>query len=712
MKILYLVAFIFALSGWGMLPYRIFIKQTRSLLERFLIFQAFGFTLSWLFIFLLASLHLLVPMLIHLWILTGCVIYLLLWKKEVFPGGWRDDIFDKETDSNIRALRVLFSSLIVVAYGIFFYFAFAPTTTWDPLDYHYVMPREWLSQGGFVDLPKLMYSNFPASVELIWLTGMVLFGEIVANLFTWWFGVLMGLTILLIGRKYFSPIAGWIGLALFLSLSIVYTEEIPGGVIDLAVFTFNLLCVYFAVRYSEDRNRENLILTIVFASNGLAMKHSAILSLVFAVLIILFSFIQKKDTIRGILTSILVIAASCILPLLWYIKSYIYTGNPVYPFLEGVFHPGTKNSIDILYWSNPNFTRDLSDLVTYWYNVITDVGMVQFRFRLINGIYLGLLPLVIWAIRKPGWHRAFISYAFFMIILLMYQAPGEPRYQLAAWAVMGIACVYGLFESGIMRDSTMRRLIPLTLIVPITIMMIMCVHENRNKNGYIWGTDSREVYYQKNVGVYPLIEYMNKKTDDNSLVVWCDPRVYLFERDYIPAYPFDVPLLPPWRENTETITAEFKTIGVTHLGFTMAANYRAWVTAVILEQAEIDNIHEGVMYVEDSFAPGYKYEEGKVLDFAFKPMDIRARAIGPLSPRALQLASYATHGIDYVKKDDLWQYRADLNILQAERADDIDVIMIRKLLEMRNDGFLKPVLALQTEGILFEMNYARLENTN
>jgi hypothetical protein len=712
MKILYLAAFVFALSGWGMLPYKIFIKQNRTYLERFLIFQAFGFTLTWLFLFLLASLHLLIPTLIHLWIFTGCVFCLLQWRKGTFPGGWWDDLLQTESDSNIRALRILFSSLIVVAYVLFFYFAFAPTTTWDPLDYHYVMPREWFNHGGFVNLPKLMYSNFPASVELIWLTGMALYGEIVANLMTWWFGGLLGMTLLLIGKKYFNSIAGWIGLALFLSLPIVFTEEIPGGVIDLAVFTFNLLCVYFAVRYSEDRNRENLILTILFASNGLSMKHSSLLSLVFAVLIIFYSFIKKKETSRGILTSILVLSVSFVLPLLWYIKSYIYTGNPVYPFLEGVFHPGAKHSIDILYWSNPNFTRNLSDLLTYWYSVITDVSMVQFRFRLINGIYLGLLPLVIWAIRKPGWHRAFISYAFFMIILLMYQAPGEPRYQLAAWALMGIACVYGLFESGIMRDATMRRLIPLALIVPITIMMVMCVHENRNKNGYIWGSDSKKAYYQKNVSVYPLIDYMNTQTADNSLVVWCDPRVYLFEKDYIPAYPFDVPLLPSWHETTETIAMEFQKDGVTHLGFTMAANYRAWVVGVILEQAEIDNIHDGVMYIEDSYAPGYKYEEGKVLDFASNPMDIRARAIGPLSQRALQLASYATHGIEYVKKDDLWQYRVDLNILQSERADDIDVIMIRKLLDLRNKGFLKPVLALQTEGVLFEMNYSKLETTN
>jgi hypothetical protein len=60
MKILYLAAFVFALSGWGMLPYKIFIKQNRTYLERFLIFQAFGFTLTWLFLFLLASLHLLI----------------------------------------------------------------------------------------------------------------------------------------------------------------------------------------------------------------------------------------------------------------------------------------------------------------------------------------------------------------------------------------------------------------------------------------------------------------------------------------------------------------------------------------------------------------------------------------------------------------------------------------------------------------------------
>ncbi|MFH1516122.1 MAG: hypothetical protein ABIG42_11775 [bacterium] len=709
MNLIYLIAFVLALSGWGMLPYLKLVRTERPVLERFLIIQAIGFTMTWLFVFLICALKILHPTWIHLWGFAGLIIYSVKFRAKAFNGGWWEDLLSGFNCRNQRAFALMLASLAILAYVIFLYFSHAPTTTWDPLDYHYVLPREWLQNGGFVNLPKLMYSNFPASVELIWLCGMALMGDIIANHFTWWFGFLLGLTLLHIGRQWFINLSGWIGLVLFLALPIVYTEEIPGGVIDLAVFTFNLLTIHFALLYTRHERTEDAVFAWLFASNSLAMKHSSVLSLVFAVIAIAYVFYKKGNFAKGIKASALLFICAFILPLLWYVKSFVYTGNPVYPFLNSVFNPSSKLSVDILYWSNPNFTRDFLDWLTYWYDVITDVGMVQFRFRLINGIYLGMLPFIYWVIRKPGWHRGFIAYSFFMIFLLLYNAPGEPRYQLAAWGVLGIALAMGLYESGIMRDSTMRRLIPLALIVPITVMMIMCIHENRNRHGFILGKDSSRDYYMKNVGVYPLIDYMNTETPEDSLVIWCDPRVYLFEREYIPAYPFDTGNLPSWENDAISIVKKWQEMGVTHLGFTSAANYRAWMVVVILEQAEIDDVNSGVVFIEDQFAPGYKYEEGRKLDFSPHPMDRRVQRLGPLTPRAMQLASYATNGIERVFKDGEWFYKADLEILLKERADDIDVKMIRKLLEIGNMKFLSPVETVQTEGILFELNYARLD---
>jgi len=316
--------------------------------------------------------------------------------------------------------------------------------------------------------------------------------------------------------------------------------------------------------------------------------------------------------------------------------------------------------------------------------------------------------LIYWSIKKPGHHRTFIAYSFFTIILLAYQAPGEPRYMLAAWALMGIACGFGLYESGIMRDISFRRIIPLALILPITIMLVMCVHENRKKNAYILGREDLRSYYMVNVADYSLVDYMNTKTPENSTIIWCDPRVYLFQRNYIPAYPFDSGNLPSWQKPELEIVEGWRKLGVTHLGFTMAANYRAWIVAVILEQSEIDGVASGYMYIENNIAPGYKYEEGTKLMFQFMPMKRRVESLGPLTPRSLQLASYATHGIDFIIKDGMPCYRADIKELLENRADDIDVVMVRKLIRISDLGFFKLAKYARSEGILLELNYEPL----
>lgn len=700
-----MVFFIFSLSGWGTYPYIKFFKKERDPLERFLIIQAIGLTLTWLFTFTICAFKVLIPTFPHLWVFGGAVLYLINMRKGVLKVGWYSGLISDIQDRHMKSLVILLGSIITLTFAIFLYFNFAPTSTWDPLDYHYVLPSQWLANGGFVNLPEIMYSNFPASVELIWLTGFALRGDIVANLFTLWFGILMVLSLVLAGKRFFNTAAGWIGAVMFLALPIVYTEEIPGGVIDLAVFTFNILAVYFAVLYIKDNHREDFFLSWLFASNGLAMKHSSLLTVIFIVFLFLYKGYREKTISISRQRSINFLTYAFILPLPWYIKSIIYTGNPVYPFLNGIFNPGSNLSIDILYWSNPNFTRGFFDWLTYWYRVITDVSMVQFRFRLIDGIYLGMLPFLYWAVKKPGYHRAFIAYSFFVILLLLYHAPGEPRYQLAAWGLLGIALGFGLFESGVFKDSTMRYIYPLALIAPITIMLVMCVHENRNKSRYILGRESRRDYYMKNIGVYPLISYMNEKTPEDSVVVWCDPRILLFERDYIPAYPFDTGNLLSWREEPVDIVKDWRERGVTHLGFTMAANYRAWVVGVILDQAELDQVDSGFMYIENNTAPGIKYEGGDKLDYDFHPMDRQVYRLGAITKRSLQLASYATAGLDYVKKDNIRMYRADLAKLKKERENDIDVIMILKLIKIGNLGFLTPAKVAESEGILFKINY-------
>ena len=107
---------------------------------------------------------------------------------------------------------------------------------------------------------------------------------------------------------------------------------------DLFVTFFTLAAIYSFFRWSEQRLTAWLILCGIFSGSAAACKYTALLLTPLGCLGILwFASRRKTETRQALRLLALYVAAAFIAGSPFYLKNWIVTGNPFYPFFYGIF---------------------------------------------------------------------------------------------------------------------------------------------------------------------------------------------------------------------------------------------------------------------------------------------------------------------------------------------------------------------------------------
>lgn len=213
--------------------------------------------------------------------------------------------------------------------------ASAPVTDWDGLSYHLAVPKLYLQHGGIYWIPFLHHSNFPFATEMLYAPAIVLGQPPAAKVIHWVFFGLAALAAGLLSERLMGPRTGvWVALAFLLMP--VGLWEAGAAYIDLATAAFVLLsCLALVCYLDEGDNRRRWLLLAAFLAGMSAGTKT--FSLVWVGLAFLWISIKQWLSSRKITDSGLFLAVSLAVCAPWYIKSYVMTGNPVFPFLYSVF---------------------------------------------------------------------------------------------------------------------------------------------------------------------------------------------------------------------------------------------------------------------------------------------------------------------------------------------------------------------------------------
>ncbi len=209
--------------------------------------------------------------------------------------------------------------------------AFAPPTYYDTLVYHYTLPQSYLKAGRWIGQPTLIYSAFPQTMELLWLLGMVLAGDLLSNLLGWAVGALGVWAVYLFVQRSTNTRTAWWAAAL-LSVTPSYLLLSSGGYVDVGLTVFGFASFFALTLWAEKRSTSLLVLAGVLSGFALGCKYTGGISIVISACFIIKQTISKS-TKNAFKSTILYGLSSFLIYVPWLVKNIHFVGNPVFPFL-------------------------------------------------------------------------------------------------------------------------------------------------------------------------------------------------------------------------------------------------------------------------------------------------------------------------------------------------------------------------------------------
>ena len=354
-------------------------------------------------------------------ILYPSTVYLLLGISGIFSlfGWWFSPIASKRAapkTSKSSAVNVVITSLLLICLPLGLLLVLTPAIGNDVLTYHLGAPKLYLQHHGFYFIPGNLCSNYPLNAEMLYIIGLLLGGDTVAK------GIHFGMAILTLTSMY-QFARHLVPGAVYISISLLVFYSIPSvfvnshmAYVDLALTFYIFLSVYVFLNWFLRKQIQWLVICGVFTGLSAATKYSALLLPFMGCLSILYVSRRREIHNRqafqflGVyLLSVLVVGSP------FYIKNWVLTGNPLYPFLYSLLG-GAGWDMELsrqydLFLNSMGMGRGVLDYLLLPWNVSFHAKMNSPVFDGILGpLFILTLPFAIWIRNTPAALKIAMAY--------------------------------------------------------------------------------------------------------------------------------------------------------------------------------------------------------------------------------------------------------------------------------------------------------------
>ena len=291
----------------------------------------------------------------------------------------------------------------------------APPTSYDALMYHLEGVNIFFEHGAIVPVPGNFQVNFPFLFELLFSIGLA-FGSMsfpaVLSLYTavLFFGLVFGFA-----ARFLEQEIAWHSVGIVMGTPIVgFWIAWPG--VDFAWAAYLFASLYLVLIWMSEKTPKLLALAGVMSGLSISMKYLGLpWSFVIGVLVLWESRLENTN-LHFIRNAALFGVVALLIGSPWYLKNWIWFGNPLFPFIWGssklvsseaaALHEAytasfgrTNNLLDIvvlpvkLYTQNENFSTIVGLEVP---SILAPLGLVYLLKRRIS--VLNILILV-----SSGW---------------------------------------------------------------------------------------------------------------------------------------------------------------------------------------------------------------------------------------------------------------------------------------------------------------------
>ncbi len=476
--------------------------------------------------------------------------------------------------------------------------ALLPPTDWDGLFYHLTGPKLYLQAGGIVGGIDIPHLNFPSLMEMLFAWAMLLRGDIAAKLLHTVYAFLLAGLVYLIAARFLGKKTIWLALLVLASMPMLNT--LAGWTYnDLALAFYQLAAVYVFIRWTNHSNDDIfpppasprsstlvwLILSGIFAGLAMGLKYTSFVTpLIIAGFILWYSRSTSRNS-RSVFANLTAFALPALLIAApWYIKNWLFTGNPVYPFLFDVFggHLWDSFRADWYAAAGSGVGWDPGTLLVLPWLLTLGINDMNYWDGRTGPLLLLFLPLMVWAVfarkkeRPPAINwllmYALVHYLFWTMGVIWSRSLWQSRLLLPALVALAPAAGWAwawLSEVKISSFSLGRFVnIAVGLVLALTLVEMGLMTLQINPLPYLTGLESRETYLTDHLGAhYEAMQQINQTLPDEAVVVFLwEPRSYYCQKDCRPDSILDtLPHLVYQYQTAEAIVRAWQQAGVTHL---------------------------------------------------------------------------------------------------------------------------------------------------
>lgn len=365
---------------------------------------------------------------------------------------WRTVFADLRSISGRTAFGWIGLGLLALA--PLFVLALYPPTSFDETMYHLPFARAFAQSGGLPAAPALRFPVFPALAELLFAETLLLAGDVgdIATHFVSLVAVLATAGLLVAwGRRAFSPKAGWIAAALYLGNPIVVSLAGTAYVDPLlALFVTGALFAAWIFLHSgrQSGDRAWLLVAAVFAGSAAGVKY---LGLFFAAAVFVDLILgdrapgRRKLFAPRLFHPIVFALASFVVLAPTYARIAIQTGNPIFPYLPGVFGSTAWDPIALKPVEDVIAPETLVRFVRLPWDVVFHRSAVG-RQPPFSPLYLLGLPLLFAGIFRDSRVRRLMAIPFIWSAVFLFLPP-DARYLISILPPVSLALAGSIWSA-------------------------------------------------------------------------------------------------------------------------------------------------------------------------------------------------------------------------------------------------------------------------
>ncbi len=411
---------------------------------------------------------------------------------------------------NIAAWEKFFLVVVSLFLVSMFVRTACPVTEIDSLLYHLTVSFRFLDAGRFLHLVTLTPTNWPLGAQMLHSIILAFNTEAPVAIVSFAYGVLTLAAVYFYGIHVSGRIFGAAAATVVLAHNVLWNET-SAALVDVPLTAFATLAIIMLDRSYREPSSDSSwrLLSAIFAGLAATVKLQGVwvvLSLL-TVIVVIESGVPPVVRLKRMLRYG-AIAVALVMP--WYVKTWILTGNPVYPMLYGVFGgnewtPGgwVRYAENFILGENPMFLPSTPD-IAYW----SYVGRCVFSLVLAYSVFRFA--------RNSHWRVTIIYAAMFHVFIAFGSAlnarlllPGFPAFGF--W-LAGVLTAWRYYPKIL---SSWRYYPEILLCISVCFWTAFVSLEKSPLNlidatKVAIGSVTREKYLQGKLIEYNIVEYANR----------------------------------------------------------------------------------------------------------------------------------------------------------------------------------------------------------